>query len=97
MAKRGVSKNPGYRASSHWAVCDSCGFQFRAEDLRETWDGRWVCEDDWEPRHPQEFLRVKEEKIAADQPLREDNTDTTIDVTFAETFTVPEGTNDNSL
>lgn len=70
MAKRGISRSPGYKAGSHWAICDSCGFQFRAEELKETWDHRWVCDDDFEVRHPQDFLRVKEEKISVDQPIR---------------------------
>ena len=69
MAKRGVSRNPGYRSGSHWARCWSCDFQFRAEDLQETWDGRWVCDDDFEPRHQQDFLRVKPEKIHVEQPI----------------------------
>ncbi len=73
MAKRGISLNPGYRSGSHWAVCDSCGFQFRAEDLRQTWDNHWVCSDDFEVRHPQDFLRVKAEKITVEQPIRPDD------------------------
>ena len=74
MAKRGIPLSPGYRSGSHWAVCDFCGFQFRAEVLLETWDHFWVCDDDFEVRHPQDFLRAKTEKIAADQPLRPDST-----------------------
>lgn len=74
MAKRGVSRSPGYIPGSHWAVCDSCGFQFRAEELKETWDHRWVCNDDWEPRHPQDFLRARAEKVGVSQPIRPDDT-----------------------
>lgn len=82
MAKRGVPLNPGYRPGSHWAICDYCGFQFRSEDLREDWQGFWACDEDFERRHPQDFLRVKEEKIAADQPLRPEDTSNVIDVSF---------------
>ena len=74
MSKRGVSLNPGYISGSHWAICDRCGSQFRAEDLRETWDNLWVCEDDWETRHPQDFIRVKAERISVDQPIRPEDT-----------------------
>ena len=70
MAKRGIPRSPGYVSGSHWADCDSCGFQFREEDLLETWDGRWVDEDCWEVRHPQDFLRIKPEQISVDDPLR---------------------------
>jgi len=70
MARRGIPRSPGYVSGSHWAVCDSCGFQFRAEVLMETWDGRWVCDDDFEVRHAQDFLRIRPEQIAVDEPLR---------------------------
>ena len=76
MAKRGIPLNPGYRPGSHWADCWSCGFQFRAEDLIETWDHQWVCDEDWEKRHEQDFLRVKPEIITVDEPLLKGNTDT---------------------
>jgi len=82
MAKRGVSLNPGYRSGSHWAICDSCGFQFRASELKETWDSRWVCSDDYEPRHPQDFLRIKKEKISVDQPIRPDYITNIINTNF---------------
>ena len=39
------------------AVCNRCGFKFKASQLRETWDHLWVCPEDWEPRHPQDFVR----------------------------------------
>ena len=74
MARRGVPLSPGYKSGSHWAVCDSCGFQFREEILMETWDGRWVCDDDFEVRHAQDFLRIKPEQISVDEPLRADST-----------------------
>jgi len=37
------------------ADCDRCGFTFKASDLRKTWDGLYVCKDDWESRHPSDF------------------------------------------
>jgi len=70
MARRGIPRSPGYVSGSHWAVCDSCGFQFREDQLIETWDNYWVCDDDFEVRHPQDFLRIQPEQIAVDEPLR---------------------------
>lgn len=64
------TKAPGYQPGNHWVVCDSCGFDIRAFDIKETWDGRLVCPADWEPRHPQDFVRSKEDRIAAEQPIR---------------------------
>lgn len=46
------------------ALCDSCGRKFKALDLQKRWDGLMVCKEDWEPRHPSDFLRVQKEKIA---------------------------------
>ena len=34
------------------------------EDLKHEWTGFKVCEKCWEPRHPQEFLRAREDKQA---------------------------------
>lgn len=46
------------RLGSWNAICDRCGRKFKAYQLRKTWDGLMVCEDDWETRHPQELLRT---------------------------------------
>ena len=45
----------------HNAICDVCGFKFKASQLAKRWDGFMVCEKDWEQRHPQDTLRVKPE------------------------------------
>ena len=70
MARRGVPRSPGYISGSHWFTCDSCGFQFRESEGMETWDGFWVCDDDFEVRHPQDFLRIRPEQISVSEPLR---------------------------
>ena len=66
--------SPGYQPMNHWVVCDSCGFDIRAEDIKETWDHRMVCPSDWEPRHPQDFVRSKQDHIRAEGPVRPDPT-----------------------
>lgn len=48
-----------------WNVlCDSCGRKFKASQVQKRWDGLMVCKEDWEMRHPQDFLRVQKERIA---------------------------------
>jgi hypothetical protein len=48
--------------SGDWnAICDICGFQFKASELRENWKHQRVCKDDFETRHPQEFVRARPE------------------------------------
>ncbi|CAB4240705.1 hypothetical protein UFOVP39_61 [uncultured Caudovirales phage] len=48
------------------ALCDSCGRKFKALDLKKRWDGLMVCQEDYENRHPSDFLRVQKEKINVD-------------------------------
>ena len=44
------------------AICDSCGRKFKASSMIKRWDGLFVCKEDYEPRHPQDFLRVRADK-----------------------------------
>ncbi len=37
--------------------CDICGFRFHSSDLKENWQGLMVCREDFEVRHPQDFLK----------------------------------------
>ena len=39
------------------AICDVCGFKRKASEMRKRWDGRMVCEEDFEYRQPQDFVR----------------------------------------
>lgn len=54
MARNRVT-GPG----GHNVICDVCGLKYKAQELRRRWDGAMVCEWDFEPRHPQEFVRAK--------------------------------------
>lgn len=80
------------------AICDRCGFEFKASQLRKTWDGLYVCEEDWEQRHPQDFIRgVKEDQsVPWTRPEQED---TFVAVTYdpLSDDTIPDGTFDNEL
>lgn len=44
------------------AICDCCGFKFKQSQLRKRWDGAMVCKADWEPRHPQDFVKARSER-----------------------------------
>jgi hypothetical protein len=46
------------------SLCDVCGFKFKALNLKRRWDGLMVCNEDYETRHAQDFLRVQKEKIS---------------------------------
>ena len=47
------------------ADCDVCGRKYKASALSERWDGLMCCDDDWEIRQPQDFVRgVPDTQIA---------------------------------
>ncbi len=98
----GHPRSPGYIPGDHWVTCDRCGFDVRSSRARKTWDGLVVCPDDWEPRHPQDFVRGREDRQAAQGLVRPEPAEVT------QTFTEPgqgakddtsvlSGTFDNSL
>lgn len=50
-------KSTWWKSGSWNALCDVCGFKFKAETLKLRWDGLMCCAADWEIRHPQELIR----------------------------------------
>jgi hypothetical protein len=44
--------------------CDVCKKKIKASDAKHRWDGLIVCPDDWEQRHPQDFVKAKIDKIS---------------------------------
>ena len=46
-----------YESGLWYVVCDACGREFKSNELRKRWDGLMVCDGDYEPRHPQDFVR----------------------------------------
>jgi hypothetical protein len=61
----GHGKNPGYIPGDEWVECQSCGLEYRKSQMRRRWDGLIVCQYDWEPRHPQDFVRARKDDMAA--------------------------------
>lgn|SRR5574343_715760 len=39
-------------------ICDVCGFKLKRSQTRKRWDGLLVCDADWEPQHPQDFVKA---------------------------------------
>lgn len=58
-------RNAGYIPGDHWVVCDRSGAVIRQSKAKRTWDGLVVKEDWWEPRHPQDFVRARQDSPAA--------------------------------
>ena len=54
-----------YQKGKWLVLCDVCGFQYHNTQLRKRWDGMMVCKQDFETRHPQEFIHAVMERDAA--------------------------------
>lgn len=63
-----------YLPGDHWMACDVCGFNFRSSQMRMRWDRLWVCQKDYETRHPQDFVRGKrdDQRVPVSRPEPED-------------------------
>ena len=64
-----MGKADHYEAGQWNAICDRCGFKFKAKTLRKEWTGLMVCNgpgsnDCWEARNVQERVRGKADKQA---------------------------------
>lgn len=50
--------NNYYKSGTWNAICDVCGFKYKADQLRKRWDGLMVCKEDYEPRNLLDFIRA---------------------------------------
>ena len=58
-----MSRN--YYISGQWnVICDVCGKKIKAGKAKQRWDGFIVCEEDYETRHPQDFVKARVDKIS---------------------------------
>ena len=63
-----------YDHGNHNMICDKCGVKYKRSELREQWDGIWVCSYDFEERQPQDLLRAIPDNQAIEEPRPEGNT-----------------------
>lgn len=57
-----MSKN--YYISGEWnVICDSCSKKIKSKDAKERWDGFIVCPNCFEYRHPQDYVKARQDKI----------------------------------
>lgn len=77
-----MSYDPTYKSGDWLIICDVCGKKMKASDSKKRWDGFIVCPDDWEMRHPLDFLRARQDRISV--PFqRPESSDTYITVCTA--------------
>ena len=60
-----------YIPGDFYRICDFCGRKVRQSTTRKTWDGFWVCKEEWSPRHPQDFVKGRKDKQSVPDPRPE--------------------------
>ena len=60
-----------YIPGDHWKICDRCGFKCRSSATFRTWDGLYVCREDYETRHPQDFVKGRRDSQIVPNPRPE--------------------------
>ena len=53
-----------YLSGDHNITCDVCSKKIKMSEAKLRWDGFLVCKDDYEMRHPQDFVRARQDKIS---------------------------------
>jgi len=74
-----MSSTPTYIRGDWNAICDCCGRQYKGSQLQLRWDGLMVCSQDFEVRHPQDFVRGVAD-YQAPKWTRPESQDTFVDV-----------------
>jgi hypothetical protein len=76
-----MSRQDGSRRGGFWRIDDRTGFRVRGDESIKEWTGAIVARGDYEPRHPQDFVRGKADRVAVPDPRSEP----------ADTFQAPAG------
>lgn len=50
-----------HKIGDHLMVDDESGIVHYASEMVQIWDGSWRHKSNWEPRHPQEFVKAKKD------------------------------------
>ena len=54
-----------YFKSGSWNItCDRCSKKTKADEIKKEWTGFLVCPMCFEERHPQDFVRARQDKIS---------------------------------
>lgn len=55
-------KKTYYKPGTYNACCDVCGWQYKADEMTVRYDGLFVCDADFETKHPLEYSRIVNDK-----------------------------------
>lgn len=64
-----------YRPGDFNVICDVCGQKIKASVSKKRWDGLIVCPDDYELRHPMDFIKTPTDHISVPfaRPIQPDD------------------------
>lgn len=67
------TSRPPHRPGSHLVVSDRSGKVISSDEARREWTGMVVHESEWEPRHPQDFVkgRKDDQVVRGARPLQD--------------------------
>jgi hypothetical protein len=57
-----------FRPGDHKIIDDRTGRTIYASEARKEWTGELVHKDDWEPRHPQDLVRSRVDRMSVRDP-----------------------------
>jgi len=57
-----------YKRRSHNVISDRSGFEYKADQVRREWNGHIVGNDEYEPRHPQSYIKARPERPGVKNP-----------------------------
>ena len=66
-----MTANRTYKHGDYLVQCDRSGFTCYASECKKTWDGFFVKKEFWEPRHPQDFVRSREDDTSVEIPRQQ--------------------------
>ena len=65
----------------NWKVaCHVCGMWYPSGEIRRRWDGVLACPKDWETRHPQTLIKIREETAKPTFVSKDQSPDTFVTV-----------------
>ena len=59
-----MSKGWMYKPGQWNFYCDVCSKKLKSGEAFHRWDGFIVCKEDYEIRHPMDFIKTRQEKIS---------------------------------
>lgn len=88
LTRRRGGRADYYRHGDFNRICDRSGFKVKASRTQKEWNGLIVRREDWEPRHPQDYVRGVRDQQSVREARPEPVADTFVDVPPAEDFFV---------